>query len=163
MGLQNLTLNIAVTGLTPEKLTALVKSLQGIQSEIEETSTTDITALKAKSKKTTPETTVSDDEDEDFGTKTLKSKDLEDDEEDLDDEEVEEDDSDDEDDAPEVDFKTLRNAVNTYGEKKPDQMKAILLTFNMKSPKELSAKHNERHWDAVYLKVKAKLKALKKK
>lgn len=144
-------MNLTLEGITPEQCAAVLKLIKD-----------------SDSKKSKPPKTVSDDEDEDFGKKPLKAKDLEDDEDDVDtatdeDSDDEEDADEDADDNPQVTFKELRAAVNKYGEKKPDQMRAILLGFNMKSPKELSAKGAERYWDAVYAKVNAKLKALKKK
>lgn len=119
-------------------------------------------------KKDEPEDTVDEEEDEDFGKKTMKKKDLEEDEDELEasddaEDEEEETDEDDSEEGPTVDFKTLRAAVNKYGEKAPDQMRAILAGFKIKSPKELSAVKNEKHWDGVYRKVMAKLKTSKKK
>lgn len=140
------TLNVTLTGVTPTQFEALTKLLSG------ET---------PSKKKTTPQKTVSDDEDEDFGTKPLKAKNLEEDyESEESDEDSEEDETEDEESS--ITFKDVRAAVNKYGEKHPDQMRAILLGFNMKSPKELSAKHNERHWEPLYRKVMAKIKAAKK-
>jgi hypothetical protein len=130
-----------------------------------------------RSRKSKPEATVDEEEDEDFGKKTLKKKDLDEDEDEADDADEEEEEleasDDDEDEAeeedtdedagPEVDLKQLKAAVNKLGEKQPDVMRAILMGFKIKSPKDLQLTKNEKHWDGVYRKVMAKIKASKKK
>lgn len=151
----------------------------------------DVASLKEGKKK--PSKTVSDDEDEDFGTKSLREEDLEeeaeDDEEDEGvgksrtvrgkkaksrasdqedaadepEEDNEDDEGDSEDDEPSVTFQEVRAALNKYGEKHPDQAQAILLSFGIKSPKELSAVKNEEHWEGIYRKVMAKIKSSKKR
>jgi len=109
-----------------------------------------------KTKKAQPEPTVSEDEDEDFGKKAMTEEDLDEDESDDEDEEEEEDDE------PSVSFSDVRAALNKYGEKHPDQARAILSGFNIKNTKELAAKQNEKYWEPVYRKVMAKIKATKK-
>ena len=131
----------------------------------EERDDIDMSALKEK--KGRPAKTVSDDEDEDFGKKKMSKKDLEEEDDDVEaaaDDEGEEDNGNDDDtkDEPGVTFQELRAAINKYGEKKPADMRAILLSFNLKSPKELSSKGAEKYYDVIYRKVMSKLKALKK-
>jgi hypothetical protein len=109
---------------------------------------------KKAAKKGKPSKTVSDDEDEDFGTKGA-----------VDEDELEEDDADESDDDAEEDedalpWETVKEAINKYGNKSPDAMKAILLSFNFKSTKELQ--QHKVKWEPVYRKVMAKLKATKK-
>jgi ATP-binding cassette subfamily F protein 2 len=115
------------------------------------------------------------DDEEDEGTRKPKSlrgkksnartSDDEDaDEADESEEDDESDESDSEDDEESsVTFQEVRAALNKYGEKHPDQAQAILLTFGIKSPKELSAVKNEKHWEGIYRKVMAKIKAGKKR
>lgn len=137
-----------------------------------------------------PQKTVSPDEDEDFGTKPLRAKDLEDEEEDeapkkkkakravvddeseeddadveedQDEEDAEDDDSDGDDDEPGISFKDVRAAVNKLGEKKPETVRSILKGFGIDTPKELSATRNAKHYEGVYRKVMAAIKAGKKK
>lgn len=105
-----------------------------------------------------PAKTVSEDESEDFGKRALKKEDLHDDEEC---EALDEDESDDEDSDNEVPFSKVKAAINLYGEDHPDEMKAILLSFNFKSTKELEKQPKK--YEAVYNKVMAQLKKLKKK
>jgi hypothetical protein len=97
------------------------------------------------------------------GKKQSKKVDTEQTEETDDEEDEEGSEGDDEADEPSVSFQDVRAALNKYGEKHPDQARAILSTFNIKSPKELSAKHNEKYWEPVYRKVMAKIKAAKKR
>lgn len=110
-------------------------------------------AKKKAAKKSKPAKTVSEDEEEEFGTKGAV------DEDELEDEDAEEsdDDAEDEDALP---WETVKEAINKYGNKKPDEMKAILLSFNFKSTKELQ--QHKVKWEPVYRKVMAKLKATKK-
>lgn len=96
-----------------------------------------------------PAKTVSPDEDEDFGTSEISAKDLREEAE-------EEEETDEDEDSEELDWATLKAAVNEYGEKNVDGMKAILASFNLKSTKEL--KNSENKWEPVYRKVMAKLK-----
>lgn len=144
------TLSITLTGVTPAQVQAITKIMQ------EETPAT-------RTRKSKPETTVSEEEDEDFGKKPLRAKDLDEDtDEDESDESESNDGDEDEDEEPAVTFAEVRAALNKYGEKHPDQARAILSGFNIKGPKELSAKHNQKYWAPVYAKVMAKIKAAKK-
>lgn len=108
---------------------------------------------KTRGKKAKPEATVSEEEEEEFGTKGA-----------LDEEELEEEEESEEEESEEeesgLDWDELKAAINKYGEKKPEDMKAILLGFNMKSTKELEKHKNK--WEPVYRKVMVKLKAMKK-
>lgn len=103
-------------------------------------------------KKTKPAKTVSDEEEESFGTEAVEEEELEEEETEESEESEEEEDA--------LSFDQVKEAINTYGNKKPEDMKAILLGFNMKSTKELE-KHKTK-WEPVYRKVMAKLKASKK-
>jgi TATA-binding protein-associated factor Taf7 len=99
------------------------------------------------------------------GKRKSKKVDADETEEDNDEDSEEESEGDDEADEtePSVSFQEVRAALNKYGEKHPDQARAILSTFNIKSPKELAAKQNEKYWEPVYRKVMAKIKAAKKR
>jgi hypothetical protein len=131
---------------------------------------------KAMSEDDLDEETAEDDAEDEGATKsrTLRNKkrkasamDEEDAEEDSDTETDSEDDEtdtdSDEDESPKVTFQELKAAMNKYGEKHPDQMRAILSGFNIKGPKELAARTNEKYWDPVFRKVMSKLSAMKKK
>lgn len=113
-------------------------------------------AKKKAAKKSKPAKTVSEDEEEEFGTKGAVDEDELEDE----DEDAEESDDDAEEDEDALPWETVKEAINKYGNKKPDEMKAILLSFNFKSTKELQ--QHKVKWEPVYRKVMAKLKATKK-
>jgi hypothetical protein len=131
------TLSVTINGITAVQFDAITKILDG--SGEQKTTPAETTTKTRKTKtRTTPENTVSEDEEESFAEKEL-------DEDELDDDDLE----------TTVSFATLKRAINTYGEKNPDRMKAILLGFNMKTTKELE-KHPSK-WDAVYTKVMARL------
>jgi hypothetical protein len=110
-----------------------------------------------------PAKTVSDDEEEDFGKKPLSKKDLsaDDEEEESEEEETEESSDDEEEESDELTFGDITDAINEYGEKHVDEMKAILLSHNIKSTKEL--KLHPKKWEPVYRKVMTKLAGLKSK
>lgn len=162
------TITVQLTGLTPTQYAGLYQMLHT------ETAATPTKAKRAK--KSAPEPTVDEDEDEDFGKKTLKKKDLSEDDEDeeeleaSDDEEADDEESDNEEsdedaedtDEPSITFEELKAAVNKLGEKRPDEMRVILSSFNIKTPKELSSVKNEKYWEPIYRKVMVKLKATKK-
>jgi hypothetical protein len=180
-------LTVHLEGKTKADLAKGLKAHLALFESGEETDAIDVSTLGKKGKKK-PLKTVDADEDEDFGSSELSEDDLDDEEEDeapakktkskkstkdtdADESEDEDEDTDsdesedesDEDDEPSVSFQDVRAALNKYGEKHPDQARAILSTFNIKSPKELAAKHNEKYWEPVYRKVMAKIKAAKKK
>lgn len=145
-------LTIHVEGKNKVELAQGLRAHLALFDDTEETDEVDMTALKKKSTRKKPAPTVDDEEDEDFGTEALEKEDLdESDEEDLD-----------EDEEPSVTFKEVRAALNKYGEKYPDQARAILAGFNIKSPKELSSTSNQKYWSPVYKKVMSKLKSIKK-
>lgn len=160
--------SVTFHGVTAEQYTAIQALLKGekymttktktattedtTDTDDEETDDVDMTTLKKtagkKTKTTKPAKTVSDDEDEDFGTEEMGSADL--------DEETETDeDAEDEDEAT-LTFDEVKAAVNKYGNKNADQMRAILHGFNLKSTKELE--RNKKYWEPVYRKVMAKMK-----
>lgn len=133
------TTTVTITGVTPKQYEAITQLLAG-----------------GTTKKTKPSKTVDDEEDEDFGKKTMDA-------DDLDEEEDTDTDEDGDDEEGEVDFATVRKVAKQYGESHPDQMQAILSSFNIKGLKELSSEKNERYWGPVYTKVTTRLAALKKK
>lgn len=136
-------MSVILNNVSPEQFEAINKLLA---VDTEETA--------AKAKRAKPTNTVSEEEDEDFGTSAMDEDDLTETEEDAVEEEEE---------PAGVTFAELKAAINKYGEKHPDQMRAILAGFNIKSPKELASTKNEKYWQPVYEKVMAKLKAVKKK
>lgn len=127
--------SIETIGTTSDSLSGITKAKRGVSKK--------------------PGKTVSPDEDEDFAKEALEAEDLEDDA----DEEEEEESDEDEDEG--LDFSEVKDAIDRYGAKNPDAMKAILSGFNLKGTKEL--KNTKGKWEPVYRKVMAKLKALKKK
>jgi hypothetical protein len=153
-------ISVNVNNLTPAQFAAIHKILTVTDQESEDA------APVKRAKKSKPAATVSDDEDEEFAKAPVRARELEEDEEvsedDEDETEVADDEDEDEDEEPSVTFAEVKAAINKYGEKHPDQMRAILLGFNIKGPKELAAKGNEKYWQPVYRKVMAKLKASKK-
>lgn len=176
-------MNRAVTVTIPNPTSAQMIAIAELLEAAEQNETAQTAVTTKKTKRSKPLKTVSDDEDETFGTKAMSEDDLEDidtDEDEApakktkskkavatDDDETDEDaetdtDSDEDDEEPSVTFQEVKAAINKYGEKHPDQMRAILLAFNIKGPKELAARHNEKYWEPVYRKVMAKLKAAKK-
>lgn len=143
--------SVTLHGITAEQFTAIQALLNGktATDTDEDTDAVDMTELKKKAaKKTKPAKTVSEDEDEDFGEKEMMGEDL--------DEDADEDADEDEDEEEGLTFEEVKAAINKYGNKHPDQMKAILLGFNFKSTKEL--KEHKAKWEPVYRKVMAKLK-----
>jgi len=153
-------LNRAVTVTIPNPTAAQMIAIAELLEAGAQNETAAEEASKPAKKRGRPAKTVSDDEDEDFGKKELSEEDLDEDEGEESDEESDEDAEDDE--EPSVTFAEVRGAINKYGEKHPDQMRAILLGFGLKGPKELSATKNQKHWEPIYRKVMAKLKASKK-
>lgn len=173
----NHAVSVTLTNVTPAQYEAIAKMLAG------ETAPT-------KRGRAKPAKTVSDDEDDDFGTKSLSEEDLEDDEAETDDNEDESekvsaksgkktaqatddnDETEEEEDAEDseendeeesgVTFAEVRAACNKYGEKHPDEMRAILKSFKIESPKALSKSSNEKHWAPIYKKVMIRLKAMRK-
>lgn len=126
----------------------------------------------APEKKKAPAKTVSPDEDEDLGKDEIDEDDVADEEEDEADEseDEDEDESEDEEDSDEEEedekeagpsFDDVKKAMNRYGKTHPDQMKNILLGFNLKSTKELE-KHPKK-WEPVLRKTLGALKKIKKK
>lgn len=112
-------------------------------------------AKRGASKRAAPLKTVSPDEDEDYGTEAIDEDELDvASDEDLD---VE---ADEDEEESRVTFDMVKAAINKYGDKKPDAMKAILTGFNLKGTKELERTKSK--WQPVYDKVMAKLQALKK-
>src|ERR1700679_2594041 len=110
-----------------------------------------------KRTRTKPEPTVSEDEDDDFGTESLSEDDVNEDEEETETDEAEEDED------GSVSFAEVRAVLNKYGEKNAEGARAILVSFGIKSPKDLSNnKKYGKHYAAIYQKVMAKLKAAKK-
>lgn len=138
--------------LTLHNLTGM--QVQNILNVLTETGSLDIPVSKKAGKKSKPENTVSDEEDEDFGKKILSKKDLEEDSKDDADDSEDEEESEDDEDA--LTFEEVKAALNKYGNKKPEEAKAILLGFNIKSTKELEKHKNK--WEPVYRKIQAKLK-----
>lgn len=136
------TITVTIPNPTPAQLAALSAILDPRQ----EATNPPVTGRTRKSK---PLPTVDEEESEDFGTKEMTEEEL--DETEHSEEEEEEDG---------LTFDQVKAAINKYGEKNPDGMKAILLTFNVKTTKELS--QHEKKWEPVYNKVMAKLKALKR-
>lgn len=149
-------LTIHVEGKNKAEFAQCLRAHLALFDDTEETDEVDMASLKKKATRKKPAPTVDDEEDEDFGTKPLKAKDLEEDE-DTDTDES------DEDEEPTITFAEVRALLNKYGEKYPDQARAILAGFNIKSPKELSATQNEKYWGPIFRKVMAKMKAAKKK
>jgi hypothetical protein len=182
-------LTVHLEGKTKADLHKGLKAHLALFESGEETDAIDVSSLGKKKKQ--PLKTVDADEDEDFGSEAMDEDDLDEEEDEetessgksrtlragkkqskklvedseADDSETGEESSEesDEDDEPAISFQDVRAALNKYGEKHPDQARAILSTFNIKSPKELSAKHNEKYWEPVYRKVMAKIKAAKKR
>lgn len=109
-----------------------------------------------------PAKTVSFDEAENFGTKELSEEELGEIEETEETEEgVEEEETEEEAEEEEtLSFDTVKEAINKFGNKKPDAMKNILTSFGVKNTKDLEKKKAK--WQPVYAKVMAKLKAEKK-
>lgn len=146
-------MTVTIHNPTPAQLEWLTKKFSSPQDTDEETTTT--------KKRSRPAKTVSDDEDKEFATKgSMTDDDLSDDDapEQSEDEETDEDEEEDETDG--LSFDEVKSAINKYGEKHPDEMKAILLGFNIKTTKEL--KMVQKKWGPVYTKVMAKLKKMKK-
>jgi hypothetical protein len=141
-------ITVTLNNPTAGQLAALSDILNGV----EQNRTSSEEADKPKTRKNArPPKTVSHEEDEEFGTEGAL------DEEDL---EVSSDDTESEDTEDEsVSWEDVTEALNTYGGKHPDEAKAILLGFNIKSTKELKAHKNK--WEPVYRKVMAKLKKAK--
>lgn len=154
--MERLTYSLTISGLTAEQFSHVTALLKTTETP-EKSDTIDMTSLK----KVNPEKTVSEEEDADFGKKPLKAKDLEDDE--AEEAEETEESNEEADEEPAITFADVRAALNKYGEKYPDQARAILLGFNIKNPKELSAQGNQKYFEPIYRKVMAKLKLLKKK
>lgn len=127
---------VSVTNITPAQYEAITKLLQS-----------------TKGKTDAPQDTVSEEEEETFGKKPLSKKDLKNSSEE---EEQEEEENEDDEDDEGLDFDTLKAAINKYGEKKPEQMRTILHSFNLKNTKELQ-QHSQK-WEPVYRAVMAKLK-----
>ena len=153
----------SITVTIPNPTTAQMNTIAGLLASMGEAAET---APKKRASRAKPAKTVSDEEDEDFGKKAMTSKDVEDednadDEEESETESEEEDDEDGEEEEPGVTFDEVKAAMNKYGEKFPDQMRAILLAHNLKSPKEL--KNHPKYWEPVYRKTMAKIKTMKKK
>jgi hypothetical protein len=132
MTTQAVTHVITIHNPTVGQLDAITKILGATQD------TGSATTVRTR-KTTAPTPTVSDDEDEDFGKAAMSKDDIE--EENT------------------VDWDDLKMAINTYGEVKPEAMKAILLSFNVKNTKELQTVPNK--WGAVYAKVLSKIKSSK--
>lgn len=159
------TFSITVGGLNSKQFEAIRTILAGEKAEDEK---------PAKSKKA-PVKTVSPDEDEDLGKEAVDEDEVEDDEdedeadesEDEDEDESEDEDSDSDDEEEEDEkqagpsFDEVKKVINRYGKTHPDQMKNILLGFNLKSTKELE-KHPKK-WEPVLRKTLGALKKLKKK
>lgn len=117
-----------------------------------EPSATETFTKTRRSKRPQPEPTVTDEDEEE-----IEAASDEEEEEETDTDE-ESDESDDEDSV--LSFSTLKDAINKYGAKQPEKMKALLLSFNLKSTKELQT--TPKKWEAVYRKVQAALKVSKK-
>jgi hypothetical protein len=131
-------MSLSPDGILDEKTTKALSEDEKIASPV----------VKAKRGRP-PLTTVSDEEDNEFGTKELSEEGLEDDDETTDDSEEET-----------LTFEEVKEALNRYGNKHPSEAKGILLSFNLKSTKEL--KEVKTKWEPVYRKVMAKLKLEKK-
>lgn len=139
----------SITITIPNPTAGQMLALNDIMSATHET-----TPKKRGTKNTAPQKTVSEEEEESFGAKAL-------DEEDLDDRDQTDTDSDDEDEGESsVTFDQVKAAIDKYGEKKPNDMTAILKACGVSSTKELKA--NKNRWEHVYRKTLAKLKLLKK-
>jgi hypothetical protein len=147
------TVKFSVTGLNSKQFALVMEALKGGAVEKKESSEhtlykelkkKDLAPLKKRAKKTEPEPTVSEEEDESFGIRTLSEEDLVEEEIETDDEE-----------HSALTFDTVKDALNEYGHKHPDEARAILLGVGVKSSKELE--RTPKKWDAVYAKVMAKL------
>lgn len=138
----------------PNPTAGQLAAIADIMNAVEQNTVASEAAAKPKKTRSKPEKTVSEDEEEDFGKKEIEAEDLDDDGEDE--EEEINSDGEEEDEAPPLSFDDVKAAINKYGEKKPDDMLAILHGFNIKSTKELQ-KHKSK-WEPVYRKVMVKLK-----
>lgn len=139
MSTQNNSVTVTIMSPTGAQMEAINKIL-GTNGD----STTTATVKTRKA----PPTTVSDDEDEDFGTKKMTKKNLKN--------TTEEDDDESEDKESEITFEEVKEVLNEYGEDHPDEARAILMGFNIKSTKELKTMPSK--WELVWRKVKAKMK-----
>lgn len=135
-------------------------AINDILSTVEGSTNTEVTPTRRTRGR--PAKTVSEEESESFGTKTLTARDLEEINEEINaDIEAEELDESEEEEESGVTFDQVKAVINKYGEKKPDEMRAILAGFNVKSTKQLADLPAK--WEPVYNKVQAKLTAQKKK
>lgn len=165
-----MTQSTSITVTIPNPTAGQLAALTDILNAVEQNETSTENASKVKRGRGRPAKTVSEDEDEEFGTKPLGKKDLKNDEDEDEETEASESDEDEdesndgneeEDDEEEgLSFDTVKAAINKYGEKKPDDMKAILASFGFKGTKQLSEAKPSK-WQAVYDKVQAKLKKKK--
>lgn len=155
------TAHASITVTIPNPTAGQLSALTDLMNGVEQNKTaSDAANQKKTSKRTTPEDTVDEEEEETFGNKKLTKKELAEKDEDETDEETDETEEETDEDEDGLTFDQLTAAINKYGNKKPDEMKAILLGFNLKSTKEL--KQHKNKWAPVYTKVLAKLKAQKK-
>jgi hypothetical protein len=139
MSVQNNSVTFTIGNPTAQQIAAITALLNG------ETTTTTSPKRGRPAKNTQPAETVSSDESEDFGTTDMTESDFE--TTTTEDETTEEE-------TPS--FDTVKAAINKYGNAHPDKMKAILLSFGVKSTKELEASPSK--WQSVLTKVQAKLK-----
>ena|SRR5271166_4070175 len=159
MQVSNSAITITLNNPTAGQLAALTDILNGVEQNVG--ATEEAAKPKTRRGKKAPEKTVSDDEDEEFGIQgAVDEEDLEDSSDESDDTDTESEDEDDEEEQAACSWEDVTDVLNTYGSKHPDEAKAILLGFNIKSTKELKAHKNK--WEPVYRKVKSKLKGLKK-
>lgn len=152
MGNQQTAMTVTIHNPTAAQLEWLAKKFTWSGETTEET--------PVKTKKTKPLKTAAEDTESEMDEDDLSSDDAPEDE--LSEEDEMQKDADDEDDDTDgLSFDEVKAALNKYGVKHPDEAKAILLGFNIKSTKEL--KNHQKKWEPVYRKVMAKLKKMKAK
>lgn len=138
-------ISVTIPNPTPAQIEALTNILAG-NAKKKAPMGEMAAASKRGGNKTPLKTTVSAEEDEDFGTEAL-------DEEDLDTDEVEE-----EEEEPAIKFSDLRKQINKLGNEDPKAMKTILASFNIKKAAEVE--QHPKKYEAIFRKIKAKLKIL---
>lgn len=144
-----MTTNVNSISVTiPNPTSAQVLALAEIMAATEETATP-----KRKRAAKPADTDTADDEEE---VETAADTD----EEESDEEEESEEDDEEESDDEQLTFDDVTKALNKYGNKNPKGAKALLLSFGIKSTKELEK--SEKKWEPVYRKLMAKIKAAKK-
>jgi hypothetical protein len=128
-------ITFTVNNPTAEQITAITNILNG--------------GVNATARRGRPAKTVSPEESEEFGNAALSEEDVSTDE--TDDAET---DTDGEDEG--LTFKTVKNAINKYGNMNAKGMKAIYAGFKVENTKVLEGK--PKLWEPVYRKVMAALK-----